>query len=182
MHKSLSDVLDNLNSLRETHQFGIVIGGGNFFRGHQQGNAFGLRPTAGHTVGMLATLMNGVILKDLMVQAGIRARLLTALACDAVAQPINQSAIDDGFNADEILIFAGGTGNPFFTTDTNAIMRALQIQAHEVWKATNIDGIYTADPHTHTNATIIKRITHQECSRSQARHHGYNGTCTRKRI
>jgi uridylate kinase len=155
-------VLDNVKTLSTTHQFGIVIGGGNFFRGRQHGTALGLRPAAGHSVGMLATLMNGIILKDLMIQTGIRARLLTAIACDAIAQPINQDAIDDAVTANETLIFAGGTGNPFFTTDTNAIMRALQMQADEVWKATNIDGVYTADPRVHNTATIIKRLSHQD--------------------
>jgi len=158
----ITNVLENLAALRNTHQFGIVIGGGNFFRGRQHSNALGLRPTAGHTIGMLATLMNGVILKDRMLQAGIPAHLLTAIACDEVAQPISQHAIDNARNNDETIIFAGGTGNPFFTTDTNAILRALQMQADEVWKATNVDGIYTADPHTDTSATIIKQLTHQD--------------------
>lgn len=158
----IKNMLENLNALRATHQFGIVIGGGNFFRGRTQGAALGLRPTAGHTVGMLATLMNGVILKDLMLQMGIKARLLAAQPCPAVAQLICQDAIDDACAAGEVIIFAGGTGNPFFTTDTNAIMRALQMQAHEVWKATTIDGVYTADPHTDTTATKLTRLTHQD--------------------
>ena len=158
----IKSVLDNINALSETHQFGIVIGGGNFFRGRQHGAALGLRPAAGHSVGMLATLMNGVMLKDLMIQAGIPARLLTAIPCETIAQSINQDAIDDADAANEILIFAGGTGNPFFTTDTNAVMRALQMQADEVWKATNVDGVYTSDPRIEKTATIIKRLTHQD--------------------
>lgn len=157
----IRNVLENLITLQETHQLGIVIGGGNFFRGREHGASLGLRPAAGHTVGMLATMMNGVILKDLMSQKGIRARLLTALTCDAVAHTIRQDAIDDACAADEVIIFAGGTGNPFFTTDTNAIMRALQMQADAVWKATTIDGIYTNDPRVDANATILKHLTHQ---------------------
>jgi uridylate kinase len=157
----IRNVLDNVITLQKTHQFGIVIGGGNFFRGREHGTPLGLRPAAGHTAGMLATMMNGVILQDLMTQAGIRARLLTALTCDAVAQTIRQDVIDDARAADEIIIFAGGTGNPFFTTDTNAIMRALQMQADAVWKATTIDGIYTNDPRIDANATILKHLTHQ---------------------
>ena len=78
----IKQVLENMIALKETHHFGIVIGGGNFFRGHQHGKALGLSSPAGHTVGMLATLMNGVILKDLMHQAGMPVRLLTAVACE----------------------------------------------------------------------------------------------------
>jgi uridylate kinase len=158
----IKNMLENLNVLHATHQFGIVIGGGNFFRGRTQGTALGLRSTAGHTVGMLATLMNGVILKDLMLQMGIKARLVTALPCPTIAQPICQDAIDDACAAGETIIFAGGTGNPFFTTDTNAIMRALQMQAYEVWKATTIDGVYTADPRIDATAKKLTQLTHQD--------------------
>lgn len=158
----ISTVIDNLITLRNTHQFGIVIGGGNFFRGHQHGKMLKIRPAAGHSVGMLATLMNGIILKDRMLQAGIPATLLTAIPCNTVAQPVNQDLIDSARTTDDMLIFVGGTGNPFFTTDTTAILRALQMGAHEVWKATNVDGIYDADPRIDTSAQFIPRLTHQE--------------------
>jgi uridylate kinase len=158
----ISAVIDNLITLRNTHQFGIVIGGGNFFRGHQHGKALGMSPAAGHSVGMLATLMNGIIFKDRLLQAGIPAKLLSAVPCDTIAHPINQDLIDSAQAHDDMLIFAGGTGNPFFTTDTNAILRALQMDAHEVWKATNVDGIYSADPRTNPDATFIPHLTHQE--------------------
>lgn len=162
-HTSLiCTVIENLISLRNTHQFGIVMGGGNFFRGAKHGKALGITPAAGHSVGMLATLMNGIILKDRLHQAGISARLLSAVPCDTVAYPINQDLIDTAPIKDDILIFAGGTGNPFFTTDTNAVLRALQMGAHEVWKATNVDGIYSEDPRTNANAKLIPRLTHQE--------------------
>ena len=96
------------------------------------------------------------------------ARLLTAVACDTVAQPIQQMPLMMPVGMREILIFAAGTGNPFFTTDTNAIMRALQMQAHEVWKATNIDGIYTTDPHTDTNRYIHQAAHASRCNRSRS--------------
>lgn len=158
----LDNLLKNIAALRKTHQFGIVVGGGNFFRGHQHGSAFGLRTTAGHTVGMLATLMNGTILHDRMTQAGIPARILSALSCENIAEPLSQQSIDRACDAGDVIIFAGGTGNPFFTTDTNAIIRALQMQADAVWKATKVDGIYTADPHVDTKATMLPRLTHEE--------------------
>lgn len=158
----INAVIDNIVTLRKTHQIGIVMGGGNFFRGHQHGKALGISPAAGHSVGMLATLMNGIILKDRMNHAGIPVKLLSAIPCDTVAYPINHDLIDTALMHDDMLIFAGGTGNPFFTTDTNAILRALQMGAHEVWKATNVDGIYTADPRSNPDATFISRISHKD--------------------
>lgn len=162
-HSTLIDqLLQNLITLHDTYHFGIVIGGGNFFRGGQHGKTFALRPATGHAIGMLATVMNGLILKDRMEQVGLRTRLLSALSCDTLAHPISQDAIDAAYAADEIIIFAGGTGNPFFTTDTNAVLRALQTGADAVWKATNVDGIYTADPRTNANATLITKLSHQD--------------------
>lgn len=142
--------------------FGIVIGGGNFFRGNQQGKHLGATQATGHQVGMLATMMNGLLLKDLFQQKGLSCTLLSAIHCPQIAESISERAIEQAFKNNDIVIFTGGTGNPFFSTDTTAIIRGLQMNADEIWKGTKVDGIYTQDPKKYSAAQLIPCITHQE--------------------
>ncbi len=158
----INGVIEQLKHLAPTHQFGIVIGGGNFFRGSKEGIALGVRLPVGHQVGMLATMMNGLILKDLFEQQGLESTVLCAIPTPGIGLSTSQQEINTALDSNALLIFTGGTGNPFFTTDTNAILRALQIEADEIWKATNVDGVFTADPRTNKDAHLLKQLRYQE--------------------
>jgi uridylate kinase len=153
------DAIRQMRELSATHQFGIVVGGGNFFRGNQHGKQLGITPSIGHQIGMLATMMNGLILADLCAQHELTPSLLCAMSNPEVGKPISQETILDAIEKNHLIIFTGGTGNPFFTTDTTAILRALQMSADEIWKGTNIDGIYDADPRNNSNAKLLKKVT-----------------------
>lgn len=156
----ICSIAEQIKQLQDTHYFGIVIGGGNFFRGSQHGKKLALQPAVGHQIGMLATVMNGLILKDVFEQHGVTSSLFCAVPSGEIGIPISQQAINHARNKHQCMIFTGGTGNPFFTTDTNAVLRALQINATEVWKGTNIDGIYDADPRTHKHAQKLKNVSY----------------------
>jgi len=150
----IRSIAQQIKSLKNTHKFGIVIGGGNILRGEEQGLKIGLTPAFGHQAGMLATMINGLILQDVFQQEGIATSLLSALFCPQICPIISQQNIQN----DAAIIFVGGTGAPYFTTDTNAIVRSLQIGANEVWKATDADGVYTTDPKKDPDATLIKKL------------------------
>lgn len=158
----LRDIIKQIKQLSATHLFAIVIGGGNFFRGSKQGAQLGLSAPAGHQAGMLATMLNAIIIKDLFEQSNVASTLLCAIDCPTVGNLISAQNITSALANNQVIIFAGGTGNPFFTTDTNAVLRALQINAHEVWKGTKVDGIYDKDPKKHANAQRYPHITYQE--------------------
>lgn len=158
----IAPIIEQIKKLRNTYQIGIVIGGSSFFRGNQQGKALGLTSWAGHTVGMLATVMNGLILKDLMVQANIATTLLSAVDFPNVVSPISQLAVETALSSGNCIIFSGGTGLPYFTTDTNAVIRALQMGASQVWKCTNVDGIYDSDPAINPHAQLLSNLSFKE--------------------
>lgn len=157
----VNDLFEQIKKLSDKYQFGLVIGGGNFFRGKQHGKAMGITPPVGHQIGMLATLMNGLMVKDLLEQRGVMASLFSAITCPEMASSISQQAIENALTKDQVIIFAGGTGNPFFSTDTTAVLRSLQISAHEIWKASHVDGVYSADPKKDSSACLLKSITYQ---------------------
>ncbi len=161
-NRYLNPMLAQIKELSPTHQFSLVVGGGNFFRGNQHGTALGLTQSVGHTIGMLGTMMNGLILKDLLEQHGMASELLCALPCSSVGSPINHQAIDLALQQGHTLIFTGGTGNPFFTTDTTAVLRGLETQASQVWKGTKVDGIYDQDPVKNPSARLLKKVRYQE--------------------
>lgn len=156
----LIHLIEQIKSLHATHQFGIVMGGGNFFRGSQHGSALGISASVGHQVGMLATMMNALLIKDLFESNAVPAVVLSAIDCPEVGAAISAQTIQAALNAGAIIIFAGGTGNPFFTTDTTAVLRGLQIQADEIWKGTHIDGVYDSDPKNNSSAQFLKRISY----------------------
>lgn len=156
----LHATIEQLKYLASTMNVGIVVGGGNIFRGNEQSGSRGISSTAGHTIGMLATMMNSVLLHDLLEQADIPSVIMSGLVCPQVGVEPTHDAFQEAFAAGIIIIFAGGTGLPFVTTDTNALVRALQIDAYEVWKATSVDGIYTADPKTDPTATKLAVVSY----------------------
>ena len=142
-------------------QVGIVIGGGNIFRGVSQGAAGMDRATADY-MGMLATVINALALADAMNRGGLVARVQSALSIEPVVEPYIRGKAIRYLEEGKVVIFAAGTGNPFFTTDTAAALRGREVEAQIVLKATKVDGVYTADPLKDPKATLYHRLTFDE--------------------
>ncbi len=132
-------------------QVGIVVGGGNIFRGLAAA-AKGMDRATGDYIGMLATVMNGLALQDALERAGVQTRVMSAIAMNEVAEPYIRRRAVRHLEKGRVVILAAGTGNPYFTTDTAAALRAVEIAAEVILKATRVDGVYDADPLTHPNA------------------------------
>jgi len=158
----INKVVAQIKELSSTHQFGIVVGGGNFFRGRIHGPKLGMTESIAHQVGMLSTMMNGLILKDLLEQQGLNTAIFSAVTCPQVGSPVSQQTIDAAVARGQTTIFTGGTGNPFFTTDTTAVLRGLQIRADEIWKGTKVEGVYSADPIKNPQAQLLKKVTYRQ--------------------
>ena len=140
-------------------QVAIVIGGGNIFRG-MAGSARGMDRATADYMGMLATVMNGLALQDGLEHHGVPTRVLTAIEMRSVAEPFIRRRAIRHLEKGRVVVFAAGTGNPYFTTDTAAALRAMEIKADVIMKATKVDGIYTADPKKDPSATRYDRITY----------------------
>jgi uridylate kinase len=140
---------------------GVVVGGGNVLRGaHISENGLS-RPTA-DAMGMLATVMNALVLVAAIERAGVEARAMSALVMPQVCENYERQSALRHLENNRIIVFAGGTGNPFFTTDTTAVLRAAEMECNAVLKATDVDGVYTADPKKDPTATRYERLGHQE--------------------
>jgi uridylate kinase len=142
-------------------EIGVVIGGGNIFRG-MAGASTGMDRATADYMGMLATVMNAMALADAMRQADLPARVQSALNIEQVVEPYIRGKAIRYLEEGKIVVFGGGTGNPFFTTDTAAALRGSEIGADMVLKATKVDGIYTADPKKDSGATRFARISFDE--------------------
>jgi len=143
-------------------QFGIVVGGGNIYRG-LAGAAGGMDRATGDYMGMLATVLNGLALQDALEKLGAHTRVQSAITISEVAEPYIRRRAIRHLEKGRIVIFAAGTGNPFFTTDTAAALRALEIHADAILMAKHgVDGVYTADPHAATDAEFLPQLTHHE--------------------
>ena len=142
-------------------ELGVVVGGGNIFRGVEVSERGVPRPV-GDTMGMLATVMNCLVLEAAIERAGHEARTLSALAMPAVCEQYNRKRAMKNLGKGRVVLLAAGTGNPFFTTDTTAVLRAAELEAQAVLKATNVDGVYTADPKKDPAAKRYERLSHQE--------------------
>lgn len=142
-------------------QVGIVIGGGNIFRGLQGAEGGMDRVQADH-MGMLATVINGLALQSALEGIGVQTRLQSAIEMDKICEPFIRRRAVRHLEKGRVVIFSGGTGNPYFTTDTGATLRAIEIQAEVILKGTRVDGIYTADPEKDTNATRFESISFTE--------------------
>lgn len=142
-------------------QVGIVVGGGNLFRG-ATGALSGMNRASADSMGMLATVMNAVALKDALQQAGVDARVQTAVHIAHLGEDFERDAAVRHLEAGRVVIFGGGTGNPFFTTDTAAALRAAEIGADLLLKATKVDGVYTADPKKDAGATRYHTLSFDE--------------------
>lgn len=142
-------------------QVAIVIGGGNIFRG-LQGAAKGFDRVQGDYMGMLATIINSMALQGELEKYGIKTRLLSGIAIDPVAGSMSRAKATEYLEAGEVVIIGGGTGNPYFTTDTAAVLRAVEIIADVVLKGTRVDGVYTADPEKDPTAVKYSTVSFTE--------------------
>lgn len=151
------------DEISDVHRLGVelalVIGGGNIFRG-SEAEARGIDRVTADNMGMLATVINGLSLQSALEQAGVVTRVQTAFEMRAVAEPYIRRRALRHLEKGRVVLFAGGTGNPYFTTDTTAALRAAEIGADVVLKATKVDGIYDEDPVTHPEAVRLPRLTY----------------------
>lgn len=149
-------------------EIGIVVGGGNFFRGVAQ-QAIDMDRVAADHMGMLSTVINAIALQDAIEKLGIICRVMSAIEMHEVAEPYIRRRAIRHLEKGRIVIFAAGTGNPFFSTDTAASLRAMEIKADVLLKATSVDGIYTADPKTTPDATKLPDLTYNDILRMNLR-------------
>ncbi len=142
-------------------QIAIIVGGGNIFRGTRQ-KSLSVDRATGDYMGMLATVINGLALQDALEKQGVWTRLQSAIEMHQVAEPFIRRRATRHLEKGRVVIFAAGTGNPYFSTDTAAALRAMEIKANVILKATRVDGIYDADPEKVPNAKMFDRITYLE--------------------
>ena len=156
--------------LAEVHalgaQIGIVIGGGNIFRG-LKGSAAGMDRTSADYMGMLATVINGIALQDALEKHNVPTRLMSALEVHRVAEPYIRRRAIRHMEKGRMLIFVAGTGNPYFSTDTAAALRAMEIQADALCKATKVAGVYEKDPVKHPDAAMFRRLSYDSFIRAR---------------
>lgn len=142
-------------------QLGIVVGGGNIFRG-LAASAKGMDRTTADYMGMLATVINGLALQSALERLGVSVRVQTAIEMREIAEPFIQRRAIRHLEKGRVVIFAAGTGNPYFTTDTAATLRAVEIRADVILKATKVDGVYDCDPVAHPDAVMYKNISYND--------------------
>jgi uridylate kinase len=160
--ETLDGVAAQVKSVKETGvDIAIVVGGGNIYRG-MRAEKQGIERVTGDYMGMLATLMNCLALENNLEKLGVPTRVQTALEMKAVAEPYIRKRAIRHMEKGRIVIFAGGTGNPFFTTDTAAALRAMEIGADVILKATKVKGVYDKDPEIHEDAVFFAEITYQD--------------------
>jgi uridylate kinase len=158
----LTEYADEIKSVVEKGvQVGIVIGGGNIFRG-LKGASEGMDRVQGDYMGMMATTINSMAIQGAIENAGIKTKLLGGLAIDPIAESMSRKKAIDYLNDGFVVIISGGTGNPYFTTDTASSLRAVEIKADIILKGTRVDGIYTADPEKDPEAVKFEKITYDE--------------------
>ena len=165
----LMRVADEVRAIHEQGvQVALVIGAGNIYRGVAGADAILDRASADY-MGMLATTINALALRSAFEAAGMPTRIISGLDQPRIAEPYDQRRAIGHLESGRVIVFAAGTGNPYFTTDTAAALRALEIGADVVLKATKVDGIYSADPMTHPDAKRYDRLTYDECLRQRLR-------------
>ena len=160
--KILDHMANSVKGVQELGaEIGIVIGGGNLFRGEKLSKA-GMDRVAGDHMGMLATVMNGIALRDALERAGVKTRVMSAISMSGLVEHYDRrlaiQLLSDGY----VVIFTAGTGNPFFTTDTAGCLRAIETQSSLMLKATRVDGVYSADPETNNDAVFYDSLSFDE--------------------
>ena len=160
--KILDQMASSVASCKELGaQIGIVIGGGNLFRGEKLNKA-GMDRVAGDHMGMLATVMNGIAFRDALERAGIKTRVMSAISMSGIVEHYDRRLAIQLLEAGFVVIFTAGTGNPFFTTDTAACLRAIEINADLMLKATKVDGVYSDDPVKNPSAELYDSLSFDE--------------------
>lgn len=159
-------VIDRLTEeIREVHRLGaslgLVLGGGNIMRGTTASQR-GMDRVSADYIGMLATVINALAVQDILERKGIETRVMTAIRMEELAEPYIRRRAQRHLEKGRIVLFAGGTGNPYFSTDTAAVLRALEIEADVLVKATNVDGIYSSDPNKDPDAEFIPELGYQD--------------------
>ena len=159
-------VLEGLaEEIKAVHGLGVglalVVGGGNIIRGVSASRE-GLDRVSADYMGMLATVINALALQDVLEKSGVDTRVMTAIRMESLAEPYIRRRAIRHLEKGRLIIFAAGTGNPFFSTDTAGVLRALEIEAQVILKATNVDGIYTNDPKKDPKATLLRQVTYQD--------------------
>jgi uridylate kinase len=153
------------DELKQVHatgvQMSLVVGGGNILRGTSASRE-GLDRVSADYMGMLATVINALAVQDILERNGVQTRVMTAIRMESLAEPYIRRRALRHMEKGRLVIFAGGTGNPYFSTDTAAVLRALEIEAEVIVKGTNVDGIYTADPRKDPDARLLPELTFQE--------------------
>jgi uridylate kinase len=151
--------------IKSVHALGVhlalVVGGGNIIRGTTASRE-GIDRVSADYMGMLATVINALALQDVLEKVGVNTRVMTAIRMESVAEPYIRRRAIRHLEKGRVIIFAAGTGNPFFSTDTAGVLRALEIEAQVILKATNVDGVYTGDPRQDPSATFIPELSYQE--------------------
>jgi len=160
------DVVDRLtDEIKDVHamglSLGLVVGGGNIFRGTVASRQ-GMDRVSADYMGMLATVINALALQDILEHKSVETRVMTAIRMEELAEPYIRRRAQRHLEKKRVVLFAGGTGNPYFSTDTAAVLRALEIEANVIIKATGVDGVYTADPKKDPNAKFIPELTFQD--------------------
>lgn len=159
---TLKQVVGEVKALHDLGvEIGIVVGGGNIFRGAQIQGA-GIQRTTGDHMGMMATVINAIALRDVIESVGLSSKVYSAMAIEGVSSGFNANEVKKQLASGNVVVFAAGTGSPFFTTDTAAALRGVEIDADIVLKATKVDGIYTADPVKDASATRYQTLTYDQ--------------------
>jgi uridylate kinase len=165
--RMLVNIAQQVKAVREMGvEIAIVVGGGNIFRGLNSENS-GISRTTGDHMGMLATVINSLALQSALEKTGVQTRVMTAITMPSLAEPFIRRRAVRHLEKGRVVIFGAGTGNPYFTTDSAAALRASEIHADAVIKGTKVDGIYTADPKKDPSATRYSEITYDEAIRQQ---------------
>jgi uridylate kinase len=159
-------VVDRMtNEIKDLHEqgvtLGVVIGGGNIVRGTQASQQ-GMDRVHADYMGMLATVINALAMQDMLERKGVETRVMTAIRMEELAEPYIRRRALRHLEKNRVVVFAAGTGNPYFSTDTAAVLRAIEMDADLLVKATKVEGIYTADPHKDPNAQFIPKLSFQE--------------------
>jgi uridylate kinase len=154
-------------------QIGLVIGGGNLFRGAAL-NAAGMERVTGDHMGMLATMMNGLAMRDALDRNNISAHVMSAISMSGVMEQYDRRKATRYLDSGDVVIFSAGTGNPFFTTDSAACLRGIEIDAEIVLKATKVDGVYSSDPLVNSDAIMYSHLTYDEALQKKTRCDGFN--------
>jgi uridylate kinase len=161
--KMMSEVVEAISAARSQGvEIAIVIGGGNIFRG-VHGSASGMNRSRADQMGMMATIMNGLALQDALERAGTRAEAFCAIEMPRIMKLFNHTEASRALDEGAVCIFSGGTGNPFFTTDSAAALRAAELQVDEVLKGTQVDGVYESDPRVNPEARRYESVSYATC-------------------